>query len=215
MAEQHMPDIASLEQAVRDAQVQLEQAQQHLNAAKQTAAQTTPAASVQPPASAAAPPAQTAAPAATPPVPTRPSAPTYYSATQQSYYVAPVGYQPYQQAQPGQSSQSIPQSGQPYYQPSSSAYGGMPPQSAPVTKDHIVAGLLAIFLGCFGVHKFYLGYNTAGVIMLCVSVVGGLLTLTFASGVMMLVGVIEGIIYLSKSQYDFEQTYVVHKKEWF
>ena len=105
MAEQHMSDIASLEQAVRDAQVQLDQAQQRLNSAKQTAAQTMPAASAQPPVSAAAPPAQTATPAATPPVPTRPSAPTYYSATQQSYYVAPVGYQPYQQAQPGQSSQ--------------------------------------------------------------------------------------------------------------
>ena len=44
---------------------------------------------------------------------------------------------------------------QPYYQQ---------PYSQPMvtTKDHVAAGLLAIFLGAFGIHKFYLGYNTAG-----------------------------------------------------
>ena len=35
-------------------------------------------------------------------------------------------------------------------------------------KDHVAAGLLAIFLGVFGVHKFYLGCNQAGFIMLAV-----------------------------------------------
>ncbi|MEF9673921.1 TM2 domain-containing protein [Pseudomonas sp. PCH446] len=32
----------------------------------------------------------------------------------------------------------------------------------------IPAALLAFFLGAFGVHKFYLGYNVQGVIMLLV-----------------------------------------------
>ena len=228
MADQQVPDLAALEQAVKDAQAQLEYAQQRLDAARQaqavpsqpaeTVAQpSAPAPTVQP---APTPPTPAAQPAPTPPTPsvqpapTQPTAPTYYSATQQSYYASPVAYQPYQQAQqsaPGQTSQPS----QVYYQQPSTSYAVVTPQAAPLPKDHIVAGLLAIFLGCLGIHKFYLGYNTAGLIMLGISIVGGLLTLTFATGVMALIGLIEGIIYLSKSQYDFEQTYVVHKKEWF
>ena len=36
-----------------------------------------------------------------------------------------------------------------------------------------------------------------------------------AGGVMWVIGVIEGILYLTKSQSEFEQTYVVNKREWF
>ena len=43
-------------------------------------------------------------------------------------------------------------------------------------KDHVSAGLLAVFLGMFGVHKFYLGCNNAGFIMLAVSIIGGIFT---------------------------------------
>ena len=59
----------------------------------------------------------------------------------------------------------------------------------------LAAGLLAIFLGSFGVHKFVLGYNTAGLIMLLVTV----LTCGVAGFVMGVIGIIEGIIYLTKS----------------
>ena len=115
---------------------------------------------------------------------------------QQSYGQQPDGaHQPYQQYQPYQ---------QPYY-------GAQVVQ----TKDHVAAGLLAIFLGSFGVHKFYLGYNSAGFVMLAVSIVGSLLTLGIAAGVMCVIGFIEGIIYLVKSQTDFEQLYVYNKREWF
>ena len=57
----------------------------------------------------------------------------------------------------------------------------------------LAAGLLAIFLGSFGVHKFVLGYNTAGLIMLLVTV----LTCGIAGFVMGVIGIIEGIIYLT------------------
>lgn len=83
------------------------------------------------------------------------------------------------------------------------------------TKDHVAAGLLGIFLGFFGIHKFYLGYYSTGFIMLAVTIVGSLLTLGLAGGVMTLIGIIEGIIYLVKSQTDFEQLYVFNKREWF
>ena len=35
-------------------------------------------------------------------------------------------------------------------------------------KSKIVAGILALFLGVFGIHKFYLGCTTAGIVMLVV-----------------------------------------------
>lgn len=97
---------------------------------------------------------------------------------------------------------------QPYYQQ---------PYSQPMvtTKDHVAAGLLAIFLGAFGIHKFYLGYNTAGFIMLAVTIIGGMLTFTLASWVIWVIAVIEGILYLTKSQTEFEQIYVLNKREWF
>ena len=69
----------------------------------------------------------------------------------------------------------------------------------------IVAGILAILLGGFGVHKFYLGYTNAGIIQLILSLVCGI------GGIL---GVIEGIIYLTKSDDDFESTYLNGRKEW-
>lgn len=86
-------------------------------------------------------------------------------------------------------------------------------------KSKVAAGLLGILLGGFGAHKFYLGYNNAAVIMLVVTLVGfcsvfffiGLLFVWVPS----IVGLIEGIMYLTKSDDDFNQTYVVEKREWF
>jgi len=75
----------------------------------------------------------------------------------------------------------------------------------------LAAGLLAIFLGSFGVHKFVLGYNTAGLIMLLVTV----LTCGVAGFVMGVIGIIEGIIYLTKSPEEFDAIYLQNSKEWF
>ena len=73
------------------------------------------------------------------------------------------------------------------------------------------AGILAILLGALGIHKFFLGYTTAGLIMLLVSVV----SFGFAAPLMSIIGVVEGIIYLTKSDADFVATYVIGKKPWF
>lgn len=75
----------------------------------------------------------------------------------------------------------------------------------------IVAGICGIFLGSLGIHKFVLGLNTPGLIMLLVS----LLTCGVGAVVMSLIGLIEGIIYLTKSDADFYQLYGVEKKGWF
>lgn len=88
------------------------------------------------------------------------------------------------------------------------------PSQASYEKSKIAAGLLAIFLGTLGIHKFYLGYAAQGVIMLLITPLGSLLFFLgpFVIGVIALV---EGIIYLTKSDADFNAAYVQGRKGWF
>ena len=142
------------------------------------------------------------------------AAPQQPAGQPQQPYAQP-GYaaqQPYAQ-QPGQATYYSQSNG--YYAPGQGAYQVPYQQPLVHTKDHVAAGLLAIFLGVFGVHKFYLGYHTTGFIMLGVTILGSLLTIGIAAGVVWLIGVIEGIIYLTKSQSEFERLYVFNKREMF
>ena len=75
----------------------------------------------------------------------------------------------------------------------------------------LAAGLMAVFLGFFGIHKFVLGYTTAGVIMLVVT----LATCGAGGFVMGVIGLIEGVIYLTKTPEEFQATYVEGRKAWF
>ena len=86
--------------------------------------------------------------------------------------------------------------------------GGTP--VPPFNKEEIknkkrVAGILGILLGGFGAHRFYLGDTTGGIIRLLLSCVcvGGI------------IGLIEGIMYLMKTEEQFYQEYIVQKKAWF
>ena len=118
---------------------------------------------------------------------------------------------------PGTAQQSTPQQPGPATQQplGQSTYTAPAYASTSGAKDHVAAGLLGIFLGFLGVHKFYLGYNTAGFIMLAVTVIGGILTMSVAACAIWVIGIVEGIIYLAKSQSEFEQMYIVNKREWF
>jgi len=71
----------------------------------------------------------------------------------------------------------------------------------------VPAGVLGILLGGFGIHKFYLGYTKEGIIQLVVTLV--------TCGAASIIGLIEGIIYLTKTDEDFDKTYVENKKGWF
>jgi len=79
----------------------------------------------------------------------------------------------------------------------------------------LLAGYSGIIFGCFGIHKFILGYPAEGLIMLVVSLVAGYFTYGFTLLIMQLVGLIEGMIYLNKSHSDFVNTYFVNKQGWF
>jgi TM2 domain-containing membrane protein YozV len=75
----------------------------------------------------------------------------------------------------------------------------------------IAAGICAILIGTLGIHKFILGLTTPGLIMLLVTV------LTCGAGAlpMWIIGLIEGVIYLTKSDEEFYETYAVQKRGWF
>ncbi|PVW15344.1 TM2 domain-containing protein [Marixanthomonas spongiae] len=83
----------------------------------------------------------------------------------------------------------------------------------------LMAGILAIVLGSLGIHKFILGYNKEGIILLVASLIG-YATSCLGVGIFILmatgiVGLIEGIIYLTKSDEEFYNTYQVGEKPWF
>ena len=73
--------------------------------------------------------------------------------------------------------------------------------------QRVVAGGLAILLGGFGIHRFILGDVVGGLLRMAISFV------TCGTGSM--IGFIEGIIYLTKSDDEFVQMYQVDKKSWF
>ncbi len=83
----------------------------------------------------------------------------------------------------------------------------------------LLAGILAIILGSLGVHKFILGYQKEGFILLGVTIAAYVL-LCVGIGFLLVwipsvIGLIEGIIYLTKSDEEFYNTYQVGKKPWF
>ncbi len=94
------------------------------------------------------------------------------------------------------------------YQPVQPAHpGAMTDWKAMGADKKLVAGILGILVGSLGVHKFVLGYTTEGLIQIAITIV--------TCGAGGIVGLIEGIIYLTKSDEDFVRTYIQNKKGWF
>jgi len=77
----------------------------------------------------------------------------------------------------------------------------------PGAEKKIIAGICGILLGGWGVHKFILGYTKEGIITLVLFFV--------TCGLTWILGLIEGIIYLTKTDQEFVDTYITNKKNWF
>ena len=105
--------------------------------------------------------------------------------------VNPAGYQP----------------GAPMGPVSPASHGQMTDWKTMGADKKMVAGILGILVGSLGVHKFVLGYTTEGLIQIAITIV--------TCGIGGVVGLIEGIIYLTKSDEDFVRTYIQNKKGWF
>ena len=84
---------------------------------------------------------------------------------------------------------------------------GQPALPPDVNSKKILCGVLGIVLGGLGIHRFLLDDVSGGVIRIVITVV--------TCGIGSVIGLIEGIIYLTKSDAEFYQTYMVQKKAWF
>lgn len=82
-----------------------------------------------------------------------------------------------------------------------------PPDLPPQESKRVLCGVMGLLLGSLGIHRFVLGDTTGGILRIVISLV--------TCGVGSLIGFIEGIIYLTKSDADFVRIYEVEKKAWF
>ena len=84
--------------------------------------------------------------------------------------------------------------------------------------SRLAAGLLALllgFIGIPGIHKFYLGYTNAGLIMLLGGWIGGVITCGLAWVVMSIISIIEGIMYLCLTDEEFDVRHNQGRTPWF
>ena len=95
------------------------------------------------------------------------------------------------------------------------------PPFVPGNSNRVAAGVCGILVGAFGVHKFIAGLNTGAVIMLCVSLGGFVFgasccfMIVLGPVTMSIIGLTEGIMYLSCTDEEFYVRYVVQKRQWF
>jgi hypothetical protein len=116
----------------------------------------------------------------------------------QQHAPAAPQYQNYPPAPPQYQAPAAQQQFQGQYPPMSQ----QPPMPNPAygytqPKSKLAAGLLGIFLGGLGIHRFYLGHTTIGVIQLVLTVLLGI----FTFGLVGLWGFIEGIMILAGASY--------------
>lgn len=112
----------------------------------------------------------------------------------------PQFQQPQYQGNPAGPQQQYQQPQHQGYTQAPQQYQSQPPMPNPAyghsqSKSKIVAGLLGIFLGALGIHRFYLGFTKIAVIQLVLTLVLG----AFGLGIVGLWGVIEGIMILAGS----------------
>ena len=75
------------------------------------------------------------------------------------------------------------------------------------SEKKLAAGLLGILAGIVGANKFFLGYTKEGIIQIVLNIC--------TCGAASIIPFIEGIIYLTMSDEQFDQTYVQNQKTWF
>lgn len=80
-------------------------------------------------------------------------------------------------------------------------------EKIPGAEKKVAAGVCGILLGGLGIHRFILGDTTGGILRILITIV--------TCGAGSIIGLIEGIIYLTKSDEQFVDEYINQKKAWF
>jgi len=80
-------------------------------------------------------------------------------------------------------------------------------EQIPGAEKKVLAGILGILFGGLGIHRFILGDTVGGILRIVITIV--------TCGLGSLIGLIEGIIYLTKSDEEFVELYINQKKAWF
>ena len=129
--------------------------------------------------------------------PGAPSAPQFQPGHHSEHHQS---YQPAQPPYPGQAQQ--PYAGQGQHQQPYPHMSQQPPMphaayGYPQPKSKLVAGLLGIFLGGLGIHRFYLGYTAIGILQVAATLFLG----AFTFGLTALWGLVEGIMILTGAGY--------------
>ena len=83
----------------------------------------------------------------------------------------------------------------------------VPTPPAQVQSQRVLCGIMGILLGGLGIHRFILGDVGGGVLRIVITL--------FTCGIGNLIGFIEGIVYLTKTDDQFVAEYQVGKKAWF
>jgi TM2 domain-containing membrane protein YozV len=81
------------------------------------------------------------------------------------------------------------------------------PPRLPQESKRVLCGVMGILLSGLGIHRFILGDVTGGILRIVITIV--------TCGAGSLIGFIEGIIYLTKSDEEFVSVYQIGKKGWF
>jgi TM2 domain-containing membrane protein YozV len=76
-----------------------------------------------------------------------------------------------------------------------------------VQSQRVLAGVMGLLVGGLGIHRFVLGDTQGGLLRILISFI--------TCGIGSLIGFVEGIIYLTKSDEEFVRVYQVEKKGWF
>ncbi len=92
-------------------------------------------------------------------------------------------------------------------QPPYGGYDGQPPVPPEVNSKKILVGIMGILFGGLGVHRFLLNDVTGGLLRILITVI--------TCGLGSIIGLVEGIIYLTKSDAEFYQIYMVERRAWF
>lgn len=84
-----------------------------------------------------------------------------------------------------------------------------------INRAKIITGCLALTLGWLGIHKDWLGFRWTGIMLTLLSIVGGFTFGLIVPLIVWAIGITEGVLYLTRSDREFYDVYIVGRRRWF